>query len=53
MKPDQAIKILDNAVAQMSLNRESHIALVQAVEVLKALVAQCEPVAQGEQVENG
>jgi len=44
MKPDQALAMLDNAVAQMTLSRENHIALVQAVEVLKGILPKDEPV---------
>lgn len=38
MTPEQAVQMLDNAVAQLNINREGHIALVKAVEVLNELV---------------
>jgi len=38
MTAEQAIKILDNAVAQINVNREGHITLVKAIEVLNGLV---------------
>jgi hypothetical protein len=38
MTPEQAVQMLDNAVAQLNINREGHIALVKAVEVLNELL---------------
>jgi hypothetical protein len=38
LKPQDALNMLDNAVSQMTLSRNDHIALVNAVQVLKALV---------------
>lgn len=38
LKPQDALNMLDNAVSQMTLNRNDHIALVNAVNALRALV---------------
>lgn len=35
MTKEQALQLLDSAVAQMALNRQQHAALVQALQVLK------------------
>jgi hypothetical protein len=34
MTPQQALEILDGAVAQISLNRNQHATLVQALQIL-------------------
>jgi hypothetical protein len=36
--PEQALQMLDNAVSQLNMNREGHIALAEAVKVLNELV---------------
>lgn len=39
MKPEDAIKMLDQAVSQIQASREAHVALQQAIEVVKAATA--------------
>ncbi len=43
MAPEQALDLLNNTVAQISLPRNSHIELAKAVEVLKAVISKEEP----------
>lgn len=38
MKPEEALQLIDNAVAQLQTNRETHIRLQQAIEVLKKII---------------
>lgn len=38
MTPEQALSILDNVVAQVSMNRENHFRAQQAAEILKKLI---------------
>ena len=38
MKPTEAISLLDQAVSQLSANREVHVKLQQAIEVLKEAI---------------
>lgn len=38
MTPEQALELLNNTVAQIQLNRNSHIELVKAVEVLRTAI---------------
>lgn len=35
MTKEQAIEIIDNALAQMALSRKDHMTLIQALNVLK------------------
>lgn len=38
MNPIEALQILDNVCSQVSLNREAHVKIQQAVEVLKGAI---------------
>lgn len=38
MNPEQALQVLDQAVAMVNLNRQGHIAIQQALEVLVKFV---------------
>jgi hypothetical protein len=38
MNENEALKILDNVCSQTSMNRESHIKVLQAVEILKEFI---------------
>jgi len=38
MTPDQAIKNIDYAIAQVPANRETHQVLIQSLEVFKSLI---------------
>lgn len=38
MKPDQALKLLDNVAAQVQLSRADHVAIQQAIQVLGDLI---------------
>ena len=38
MSPNDALSLLDQAVSQLSANREVHVKLQQAVEVLKEAI---------------
>lgn len=44
MNPQEALNLLDRAVSQVNANRETHILLVRALEVLKGVLA--EPAAE-------
>lgn len=39
MTPEQALQMIDQAVAQLVLNRAQHWRLVEAIEVLKQAIA--------------
>lgn len=39
MNPQQALELLDRAVSQVNANREAHIALVNALEVIKKAIS--------------
>ncbi len=39
MDPEQALKILDQAVAQLTLARQDHMVLLQAVDVLQKAIS--------------
>lgn len=38
MNAQEALQILDNVCSQVSLNREAHVKIQQAVEVLKEVI---------------
>lgn len=39
MTPEQALAILDNVVAQVSMNRENHVQVQKAVETLRLFIS--------------
>ena len=43
MNPEQALQVLDQAVALSNLNRQGHIAVQQALEVLVKFVKEHTP----------
>ncbi len=40
MKPEEALAIVDNVVAQVQLSRADHVRLVEAVKTLSACIEQ-------------
>lgn len=40
MTPEQALQILDNAAARAQLTRQDHVAVQQAVAVLRRMIEQ-------------
>ena len=42
MEPKQALQLLDGVIAQVSLNREAHAQIVQAVGVLNQVITNLE-----------
>lgn len=42
MTPQEAITLLDNICAQISLNRETHVKVQQAIAALKAATAKAD-----------
>lgn len=40
MNPEEALKLVDNVVSQVSMNRESHGQAIRAIEALQGVVAE-------------